>query len=409
VRQRLTIFLLPLALWWANTTGAEPARIVPREYLDRIVDDDPDPLPRSATRWEQRAPLFAPNMSQLQAPPTGAVFTPAEYEHNDGILIRWGSFNDVLTAMAVGISTGDPDATVYILVSGASQQSSANSVLVGAGADMSQVEFITYSSNSVWMRDYGPRFISEDAQRAMVDHTYNRNRPLDNAFPDHLALLWDEVQYDIPLTHGGGNFHLFATGKAYMSDLVLDENGLTAQQVKDLYTQYQNLDVTITGSFPWAFDGTKHIDMWMLPVDDDEVIIGQYPAAYGLPYTITETLATDLSSGGMTVYRTPGWNGNGASGWGTHYTYTNSVVFNNLVFQCEFNGATANNNAAAAVFASAFPSHQIIPVNCTEIIDYSGALHCIVMHVPQVLAGLFSNGFESGDTFFWSATEPPQP
>ena len=69
---------------------------------------------------------------------------------------------------------------------------------------MGQVEFITYTADSVWIRDYGPRFIFEDNARAMVDHTYNRSRPNDNAFTDYLSPLWGETQYDIPLTHGGG-------------------------------------------------------------------------------------------------------------------------------------------------------------------------------------------------------------
>jgi agmatine/peptidylarginine deiminase len=304
--------------------------------------------------------------------------------------------------MAVGITTGDPDAVVHILVTGASQQSSATSVLQGAGADLDQVNFITYTSNTVWIRDYGPRFIREDDHRAIVDHTYNRPRPLDDAFPDYLATLWGEPAYDIPLVHGGGNFHLFASGEAFMSDLILDENpGLTEQDVVDYYDQYENLALTVVPGFPTWFDSTQHIDMWMLPVADDEVIIGQYEPSDGAPYTITEDVAADLQARGYTVHRTPGWNSGG-----THYTYTNAVVFNDLVFVSEFSGYPAENAEAQAVFAAAFPDHQIIPVDCSQIIHSAGAIHCVVMHVPDIGLLPFSDGFEAGDLSGWTVSFP---
>ncbi|MHC4447141.1 MAG: agmatine deiminase family protein, partial [Planctomycetota bacterium] len=160
------------ALVLSSAAGAEQAKRVPRDILDGIVDDEPDPLPRHMTPAEQRLPLPLP--ATRGAAPSGAVDTPTEYEPNEGMLIRWGSYNALLTELTVGVTTGDAEAVVYILVTGASQQASATSTLTSAEADMSQVEFITYSSNSVWIRDYGPRFIFEDENRAIVDHTYNR-------------------------------------------------------------------------------------------------------------------------------------------------------------------------------------------------------------------------------------------
>ncbi len=302
--------------------------------------------------------------------------------------------------MTVGITTGDPDAVVHILVSGGSQQASATSVLQGAGADLDQVDFITYSSNSVWIRDYGPRFIENDGNRAIVDHVYNRPRPLDNAFPDFLAALWGEPAYDIPLVHGGGNFHLFADRDAFMSDLILDENpGLTEQDVIDYYASYENVSLTIMPGFPTWFDSTQHIDMWMLPISDREVIIGQYEPSDGQPYTITEDAVADLQARGYTVHRTPGWNSGG-----THYTYTNAVVFNELVFISEFSGYAVQNAQAMAVFEAAFPDHQVIPVDCSDIIHSAGAIHCVVMHVPEIGLMPFEDGFESGDLSGWTVT-----
>ena len=127
------------------------------------------PLPKYLTPYERTLPL--PTPSESRAAPTGMVYCPTEYEPNDGLLIRWTSYyQDILADIVVPVTTIDPDAIVYIVVTGASEESSATSYLSSAGADLGQVEFIHYVCDSVWIRDYGPRFIFEDHDRAMIDH-----------------------------------------------------------------------------------------------------------------------------------------------------------------------------------------------------------------------------------------------
>ena len=379
-----------LFLFIAHATSADTVRTVPQRVLDSIVDDEPNPLPRTATPAELLLPPL-PQGRATMALPTGVVHCPAEYEQNEGMLIRWGSYNDVLTEMAVGITTGDPDAIVYIVVSGSSQQASATSALSSAGADLSQVQFLITSTDTVWIRDYGPRFIGEDGTRAIVDHTYNRPRPNDNQVPGFIGAQWGETVFNIGLEHGGGNFHLFADGEAFMTQLIVDENpGVTEQEIVDRYDDYQNLDLTIVEGFPFSIDGTQHIDMWMLPVADKKVIIGQYDGDSSYPAKrITDETAAALVARGYTVYRTPGWN-DGTNGYnGTHYTYTNAVVMNDVVAMPRFGGSyTAEDAQALAVFQAAFPDRQVFTVDCSNIIQAAGAIHCIVMHVPQVISGL---------------------
>lgn len=384
----------------AGVLGAGEAKRVPQEYLDSIVDDVPNPLPRGLAPGET-VPVLDWSKFMSREAPGGTVMTPAEYELNDGMLISWGSFNSLLTQATVAVTTGT-NATVWVVVPNAGIQASATTTLSGAGANMEQVEFILYSTDWVWMRDYGPRFISEDGARAIVDHTYNREeRPNDNAFPDHIAPLWSEPQYDIPLVHGGGNFHLFGDGEAFMTELILDENdGLTTDDVGDLYLEYQGLDLTVMPPFPKWYDSTQHIDMWMLPVADREVIIGEYPVSDTEVHTVTENAVTLLEGRGYTVHRTPGWRS------GSHYTYTNSVILNEVVLACQFQNGNADyadeDAEAVATFEAIYPDRQIEPVDCSDIISYSGAIHCIVMHVPDVTPPLFANGFETGDTGAWN-------
>lgn len=366
----------------AELRRADPA------WLETIKDDYPTSLPRGFAAGERSLPPSAvPDLPF--APPTGSVRAEAEFEANEGIMIRWGNYNALHTEMVVPLTTATPPSTVYIVVSGSSQQASAASALQGGGADLSHVRFVTAASDSVWIRDYGPRFIVDSGRRAIVDHTYNRPRPNDNLIPIAVGNYLGESVYAMPLVHGGGNFHLFADRDAYMTRLIVNENpGLTEQQIQDTYTNYQGLDVTLTDPFPSGFDSTQHIDMWMLPMANGKVLVSEYAASEsgGIPKAVSDATANLMADRGYTVFRTPGW-----SSGGTHYTYANSVIVNNVVLICRFNGQATRNAQARAAYESAMPGYDVIDVDCSSIIQQAGAIHCIVMHVPDLL---FRNKFD---------------
>jgi agmatine deiminase len=384
-----------LGLWLLSVPGGA------QQEEHSAAPAEPLALPAGLAPWEIGVPLTAADVPF--APPAGAVLTPAEYAHNKGLLLAWEGFDTVLRAITVAITTNDPSAIVTIVVDNSSEQSSATSFLQAGGADLSQVAFLIAPSNSVWMRDYGPRFILEDKHLAIVDHVYNRPRPQDDAIPGAFATAWSVPKFDIPLVHGGGNFHLFQDGDAFMTELILDENpSLSALQIQTYYQQYQNLDVTIFPGFPENFDSTRHIDMWMLPVRDKVVIIGEYAAAAGAPHTITEAAVTELTGRGYTVFRTPAWGGN----FQTHFTYANAVIFNKLVLVPQYNGRPTENAQAIAVYQQAFPGKQIIGIDGSQIVSSAGVFHCIVMHVPDP-DWIFEDDFETADSSVWSAAVTP--
>lgn len=377
--------------------------------------------PRHMTDQERRqwrSPEFIlPSLEQI--PDYHFLRPPSEYEPNDAILMRWGNHNAVLTSMIVPITTGDSRARVLLIVSGPSQQASASSTLASAGANIDRIDFVQAPSNDVWIRDYGPRFASGDFNRIIIDHLYDRpSRPLDNQIPGQLANALELPIYELPLAQGGGNYHSFANGEAFITDTILYYNsGVSQQQVKDLFAAYQGVDLTFLGSlgvnsqggtsWPW-YDGTGHLDMWFIPVDDETVIIGQYsPSEWnGIPHQVTEDAATLMQSRGYTVLRTPGWRSSapGCSGTGTtqaHYTYTNAVIVNDIVLTCTFDDNPSQNAQAQAVYEQAFPDRTIVPVRCTDIIGCSGALHCIVKHMPWDDA--FANRLPYYD---WSRSAP---
>lgn len=342
-------------------------------------------LPRSYSPAERELLRdLPPLLSRGAGPaPTGVVRAAAEYEPNEGILVRWTANQAALNELIVKATTLDASAKVWIVVANAAAQTTATNTLTTAGANLNRVIWITAPSDSIWMRDYGPRFVYQNARRVQIDHTYNRlTRPNDNAIPSVIAARFGEQLFDTGLIHGGGNYHLFSDRPAYMTNLIVDENpGLSAADIIQRYRDFQGVEQRITEAFPASFDSTQHIDMWTLPTGPRTIIIGRYDPGAGTPHTVSEALATELSGQGYTVIRTPGFRVNN-----THFTYTNAVILNNLVLTCRFNNRPTENAQAIAAFQQAFPGRTIDSVDCTNIITLAGAIHCIVMHVPVAIA-----------------------
>ena len=213
-------------------------------------------IPRSLTPTEaayiKQFPLW--ELSRSTAPPTGPVHCVAEYEPMAGILIAWESFTTILRQMAKEITTTG-DADVYVVVDSTSEQTSAYNTLNSYGVDMSRVHFYVRSTDTVWIRDYGPRYIYEGDCRAIVDHTYNRPRYNDDALNSYFGPWIGHEVYEIPLVHGGGNYHLNALNSSHATRLIANENpGLNDQQIIDYWMDYQNVLTTLWTPYPSNID-----------------------------------------------------------------------------------------------------------------------------------------------------------
>ncbi|MBC8108012.1 MAG: agmatine deiminase family protein [Anaerolineae bacterium] len=346
------------------------------------------------------------------APPSGPIDPVAEYEPMEGLVISWMSYTSILGQITKRVT--DVGGRAYIGVTSATVQNSATSTLNGLGVNMSNVSFFTVALNSVWARDYGPRYVYEGNVRVIADHKYNRARPSDDLEPYAVAQLKRQQIYEMglngtQLTHGGGNFHLNATGDAYATRLITQENlSFTESQIQLIYQTYQGDNLTLTNRFPTNIDSTGHIDMWMQIYGDKKVFISDWPNNSGSAQdVICDNTATLMQSRGYEVTRL-----NAYSVGGTHYTFANMVVFNNIVLLPQYNngpGAAVSNAMFANVQAAVGPGKTVYQINADAMITAAGAFHCIVQHVPmhKGLAGangglaptVYLRGPNNGETF----------
>ncbi len=410
--KRLLWSLIPLLLLSAARqvlgVDANPVHDEPLWIGDELIYPEGANIPRGLTDTERKyLETYPPIGSRaVTPPPTGPIHCVAEFEAMEGLLMAWEAFNasstDILPTLAKEVTT-TAGSKVYMVVDTAAEQTSASSTLTSAGCNMSKVQFVIRTTDSVWIRDYGPRYIYEGDCRAIIDHDYNRPRPNDDLLPSYFSTVKHHAYYEHQLIHGGGNYHLDAIDRSYATELIWNENSsLTHTQIHDIWQDYQNVDTHIFPPFPTSVDSTQHLDMWMQVIADDKVIISDWPNNVGSTQdVICDNAATYMAGQGYTVYRVPA-----RSISTVHYTYTNVVMINNVVLLPTYTNATivaaGHNGQALAAWQTAMPTKTIVQINCQGMISLAGAIHCIVMHVPVNKGGVnpdvYLKNYRGGET-----------
>jgi len=384
--------LVVLALLWPAPVQAEPVTAPGgAPFFPAGVA-----LPRHETEWERSyTATFEPAASRARAArfgtaaPSGPLVCTAEFGPVEGIVMAWEpSYLSTGTAFQVAlaqvITSEAGNAKLYLQVDNDTAANSARTVLEGGGIDVTnKVVFVVGANDSIWMRDYGPRYVYEGDTRAIVDHVYNRPRPNDNVFPATFAAFKRHSRYEMNMEHGGGNYHLDTNARGFATRLIVNENpGLTESQIVANWRNYQGLETTLTAPFPTSVDSTQHIDMWMIPVGPKKVIVSDWPTQSGSTQDqICDATAAALEADGYAVFRVPA-----RSVGGTHYTYCNAMICNDAVAIPSYTNSTivgAGYNAQAlAAWQAALPGHTVTAVPSQAIVTLSGVMHCIVMHVP---------------------------
>lgn len=360
-----------------------------------------EPVSRNATKaereWAALNPYVPPQFDVLEMP-QGTLSCPGEYAPSEGIVFAWeggASLNAIQATMIKHITTTGA-AKAFIVCDTASIATTARNACVAQGADTTKIVTIVRTVDTIWLRDYGPRYTYEGDVRVIIDHTYNvLSRTNDNTVPIGFSTFKKHKLYTFPLIHGGGNYHLNSVGQGHYTRLIANENPTYSEaQINTLWQQFWGPTNTYHNPYRTSVDGTQHIDMWMQIVGDNKVIVSDWPNNSGsVEDVISDNAAATMGAGGWTVARTPSF-----SIGGTHYTYTNMVLCNNLALVPQYTNASitmpnpgggaaltlaqVNANALATYQTLLGPGYTVVGVPCESIVGLSGVIHCIVMQVP---------------------------
>lgn len=318
------------------------------------------------------------------APPSGTVRNIAEFERNEGALVRWPLWIPVSLVVAMS-----EHVTVTTLVANNTQRNQATAAYQNAGANMANIAFLTAPTNSVWTRDYGPFYIAdENHQVSIVDFIYNRPRPLDDQVPLALASQLGIPHYGMPIVHTGGNYMTDGWNTSASTDLIWEENSFNQELVLQNMFDYLNTETYHVTIDPQQ-SAIAHIDTWSKFLDVDKILIARVPE--GTPYyedheLVADYFANAISSWGTPyqVYRidTPDLSPNAPWNFQPH-PYTNSIILNERVYVPLM--GTVHDQAAIEAYQAAMPGYEILgflnPGNTGW--NSSDALHCRVKEIPD--------------------------
>lgn len=346
-------------------------------------------------------------------PPEFDVRTMAEWEEVEALTITWstnyGITEEIILAQIVEHAINECDVIIIC-----ENQDVVSDYLAAQGISSPNIHYIEADYNNIWMRDYGQNTVYKNdvEDRLLVDWIYNRNRPYDDLVPEHIAAYLNvdmynttEAPYDLMAT--GGNFMSDGMGTAFSSKLIEDENSggyawngpsgnvyypdHTLSEIENIMQEFMGIDTyIIMETLP--YDGIHHIDMHMKLLDEETILMAEYPEGVADGPQIEANLEYVLSnynSAFGTAYKiiripSPPELGYGYPDTdGYYYTYTNSVFLNNTVLVPFYR--EEYDTVAQRIYEEALPGYNIVGIDVdnsgANLISYSGAIHCITHSV----------------------------
>ncbi|MFH0733873.1 MAG: agmatine deiminase family protein [bacterium] len=321
-------------------------------------------------------------------PPLKPVRTMAEWEELDGVLITWTSYTSILRQI---VDYVQEECVVYIVCS---DSNNVKSYLSSGGVPIFNLKFIYANFNSIWCRDFGPWSVYSDDIDSLyiVDWIYNRPRPADDLIPSVFAVnqalpLYQTTTQPYNLINTGGNFMTDGFGTGFASKLILNENPTkTESEINSILSQFMGINRFIKME-TLPYDEIHHIDMHMKLLDEETLLVGQYPtgvadgpqieanlqyiqnnflSCYGRPYKIVRIPM-------------PPQNGSYPNSGGDYRTYTNSLIVNKTVIIPTYE--LTYDTTAFRIYRQAMPGYNIVGINSNQIIPSLGTIHCITKEI----------------------------
>jgi agmatine deiminase len=327
--------------------------------------------------------------SGIETPPAFPVRASAEWEEIDAIMVTWASQTATLREI---VRHAQSEAEVWIVCA---DSNTVISSLTSNGIPLTNVRFVIAPYNSVWCRDYGQwNIYAHDVDSlSLVDWIYNRPRPKDDTLASSIAReadlqLYATTAFPYDLIHTGGNFMTDGFGTAFSSNLILNENpGKTSAEIDTIMSQFMGIDRYVKMT-TLPYDGIHHIDMHMKLLDEETLLVGEYPAGVADGPQIEANLQYILSNYNS-IYGTPykvvripmppDALGRYPDNNGDYRTYANAVFVNKTILVPGY--TQQYDTTAMRIWKAAMPGYNIQFINCNSIITSLGALHCITKEV----------------------------
>lgn len=363
-----------------------------------------EPLPRGLSSEEQAWLLNNPKPETpgapdgITTPPPVPVRAMAEWEEMQAIVVTWTLYKSILAQI---VKAAREQCRVIVICSNiAACQNELSSY--GVNWQAGNVEFKVAPFNSIWIRDYGanPVYLGGVDSLALVDWIYNRPRPKDDTIPSVVGNYFGLPVYSTTvapydLVHPGGNNFSDGMGTNFSSKLILEENGPgniwgmskhTEQGVDSIMRRFYGIDRYVKFDV-LPFDGIHHIDMHMKLLNEETLLVGEYPPGVvdrDQIETNIQYLLANFTTPFGTPYKVvripmPPEGGMYPSQGAPLRTYVNSFIVNKTVLLPTYE--QQYDTIALRIWQENMPGYNIVGISCNDIISLGGAIHCIVKEV----------------------------
>ena len=288
---------------------------------------------------------------------------------------------------------------IVILVNDRKQLKTAVELAESTGANLSDVSFYVFKLDTIWLRDFGPRFLETESQPQSIDFYYDGTRPLDDQFPNKWGELAGIKNTTVEWTLQGGNLISNGEGLAFTSTRFFEDNHVRfpfnsrpgnveferRKLVVDSFKKQTNID-RLLFLRPLSPEATKHVDMFTTFLAPDHMLVARLdprvdPANARILDENARFLKTVQVDGRpMRVDRIDipprqdkYWS-----------PYTNVIFANDLVLIPTYKSDSPTLvNRAIQTYRRLLPGKQVDTIDMTSMKKLEGALHCLSINVPE--------------------------
>ena len=289
--------------------------------------------------------------------------------------------------------------SLVILVNDKKQLKTAVEIAESSGADLAGVSFYVFKLDTIWLRDFGPRFLETESSAQSIDFYYDGTRPLDDQFPNKWGELAGIENKTVEWTLQGGNLISNGQGLAVTSTRFFEDNHVRfpfrnrpgnveyerRRLVVDAFKKEANID-RLLFLRPLSPEATKHVDMFTTFLAPDHMLVARLdPRADPANARVLDENARFLQTvkvdgKPMRVDRIDiptrqdkYWS-----------PYTNVIFANDLVLIPTYKSdSPALISRAIKTYQRLLPGKQVDTIDLTSMQKLEGALHCLSINVPE--------------------------
>ena len=332
---------------------------------------------------------------------------PAEWGPHEAVWLAWPDNRDtfphleeVQRSYISFIAALRGSERVELLVRDASVKTGIRKQLKREGLDGSQIRFRTVEYTDVWIRDYGPTFVTNPALRqvSMVRWLFNawggkyEDHLRDGSIPGYIKKWTHTASYEPGIVLEGGSIDVNGLGTIMTTrSCLLNKNrnpALSPGEIEEYLMEYLGGTHVIWLSEGIAGDDTDgHIDdiarftgpRTIVCAWEDDKSDDNYDALRNNFEILRQSHDQDNHKINVVKLPMP----SGISGTCGRYpaSYSNFYIGNTVVVVPVF-GDPADEEAKK-ILQKEFPGRQVIGIDATALVEGHGAFHCVTQQQPE--------------------------